>query len=92
MMGKKKGRRTPSAILDGFGDTLSSILPPKQKEFVTTSIRMLKWLLSEIQEIADESGYTRNEVMCRFIEAGIHRYRAEKEQNSTGSPKGEGKK
>lgn len=47
---------------------VSEILPPKKRgPTEPTSLRLPKELLTELKEIAEESGYTRTEVITRFL-------------------------
>lgn len=58
---------------------VSRILPPKEdtKVMVTTSLRVPPAMLKRLDEIAEESGYTRSEVMLHFWRWAIQEYEAE---------------
>lgn len=49
---------------------MSEILPPKN-ETKPTSLRLPKKLLDCLNEISKETGYTRTEVIIRFLWKGV---------------------
>jgi len=53
------------------------LLPPKmfRGDLKATSIRLPADLLAELDSIAEESGYTRSEVVHRFLEWGAIEFR-----------------
>lgn len=61
------------------GVTVSRILPPKEdvEVPVTTSFRIPPSVLKDLDEVSEESGYTRTDVMIHFLRWALQEYRAE---------------
>jgi predicted DNA-binding protein len=61
------------------GVSVSRILPPKEfGEAVTTSLRMPKGMMARLDAVAQESGYTRTEVILHFLKWALEEYEVEK--------------
>ncbi len=61
------------------GVSESRILPPKEEgDTVTTSLRMPRAMIARLDEIADESGYSRTEVILHFCRWAIQEWEAER--------------
>lgn len=58
-----------------------AVLPPRESmrgvPHVTTSIRMPKEILEEVDQVAQERGYSRNETLWQLIRAGLAAIREE---------------
>jgi metal-responsive CopG/Arc/MetJ family transcriptional regulator len=59
---------------------VSRILPPKdiEGEPVTTSLRLPKGIVHKLDVIAQETNYSRTEVITHFMRWAIQEYEAEK--------------
>jgi hypothetical protein len=59
--------------------SVSRILPPKEdQEMVTTSLRMPRALIAELEAVAKESGYTRSDVIVHFCRWALEEYKRER--------------
>lgn len=68
-------------------DRVSPILPPKGPAgpFVPTTVRLPKPLLDLIEQIAEEEGYSRNEVVMHFLQFAVAAFQREKAQETPGA-------
>lgn len=63
---------------------VSRILPPKEdQEMVTTSLRMPRALIAELEAVAEESGYTRSDVIVHFVRWALDEYKREKAERKS---------
>lgn len=54
------------------------ILPPKSDETVSTSVRLKKSALTELDQIASSEGYSRNELIAYAVDRYLSDYKTER--------------
>ncbi len=68
-----------AAKANRMGRVSSKIIPPKPDEpLMPTSVRIPKSLLARLDEIAEETGYSRQEVLLYLIRWGVGEYDQER--------------
>lgn len=66
-----------------MGVVLSRILPPPEGEAVGTSIRVPKAMLKRIDDVAEESGHSRTDVILHFLRWALQEYELERAEKRT---------
>jgi len=77
---KRGARETEQAGGGAARGAEMTVLPKREKvtgPFVTSSVRLPKSLLQEVDELAVERGYSRNVVMYELMRAGLRMAREE---------------